>query len=114
MAAAAGPAERASGGHSLSDQAEHRHRLGEALERERPALVDGEAALEADACPSVDQDLPALRLAAQPRRQVDHAADRGVIEPALVAHRPERRVAVRDPDPQVEVVTELLPALAQR
>ena len=57
----------------------------------------------------VDQDLAGLRLAAQPRREVHHRADRRVVVAALEADLAERGVAVRDADAEAELVAELAP-----
>ena len=51
---------------------------------------------------AVDQDLAARGLAAQPRGEVDDAADRRIVEAALEAERAERREALRDADAEVE------------
>src|SRR5204862_1370128 len=56
------------------------------------------------ATPPPREDLAVLRLAGEPGRQVDHAADRGVVEAALVADPPERRVAHRDADPEADLM----------
>ena len=55
---------------------------------------------------------PLAASAAQARGQVGDRADRGVVEPALEADPPQRRVAHRDPDPEAQLVP--LPAPAPR
>src|SRR5215216_7395048 len=62
---------------------------------------------------AVDQDLAALRLAAQPRREIHHAADGGVVEAAFRADAAERGKAVCDADAEAELVAELFPFRCQ-
>ena len=51
----------------------------------------------------VDQNLSILRFRAQPRRQICHRADGGVIETALEADAAERGITVRDADTEAEL-----------
>ena len=60
------------------------------------------------------QDLPRLGAGAEPGGEVGDTADRGVVETALEADPAERRVTLRDPDAEAEVVTEPIGELALR
>src|SRR2546425_3644684 len=57
-----------------------------------------------------EEDLPALRLGAQARGEGHDGPHGAVVEAAGEADPPEGRVAERDPDPEVEVVSALSPA----
>ena len=89
-------------------QPERRHRLRVALERERRRAVrrrhDSSSAARMRRSIRI---CPPSRLAAQPRGEIDDAADRRVVEAALEAERAERREALRDADAEVEVVAQL-------
>src|SRR5262249_55316818 len=50
---------------------------------------------------------------AQPRGEIDHGADRRIVEAALESDPTERRIAVRDADPEAELVAVLAPADAE-
>src|SRR5206468_3117580 len=57
----------------------------------------------------VENDRAGARLAAEPRREVRHVADRRVFPALLEADHPEGRLALRDADAQADVVAQLLP-----
>ena len=65
--------------------AERRHRLVEALEDELARRLGRDQVFERRADALRDQDLAALRFAAQPRRQVGDGADRAVVDAPLEA-----------------------------
>ena len=57
---------------------------------------------------------PALRRAAQARREVGHVADRRVLPALLEADHAERGVALRDADAEADLVAELQPGVGDR
>jgi hypothetical protein len=60
-----------------------------------------------------DQDLPGGRLIREPRGEVRHGADRGVVVPALEADLATRRGPERDACSEPEVVAALRPLRRQ-
>ena len=86
--------------------------LRQALQGQILDRLDAHGVLRRREHPLADQDLPRGRRVAQARGQVCHRADRGVVGASLEADPPERRVALRDPEAEVQVVALLLPPSA--
>src|SRR5207302_466217 len=85
-----------------SDDVERGNRLREAFQRQPPQLLDLDHRLDRSQYALRDQDLPRLGLAAEPRSQVGHGADRPVVHPALEPDRADRGVTLRDADAEIE------------
>src|SRR2546425_1388961 len=83
---------------------ESRHRLEEAAQLQRPHRIGIDELRDLVLGLRVEQDLAGARLAAQPRRQVGHVADRGVLPALLEADHAQRRFALRDADAQADLV----------
>src|SRR5206468_804158 len=92
-----------------ADDVERGDGLREALEREAAQVLHLDEVLDRAEDALGDEDLPGLRLAAEPRREVRHRADRAVVHPPLEANRADRGVALGDADAEVELVAALLP-----
>ena len=69
--------------------------------------------LDRDQHPFAHQDLTGAGGVAQARREVRDRADRGVVRAPLETDPTDRREALRDPDPELKVVTEPLPVGGQ-
>src|SRR5438034_5570638 len=82
---------------------EGRHRLEEAAQLQRPHRLGIGELRDLLLGLGVEQDLAGARLAAEPRRQVGHVADGGVLPALLEADDPQRRLPLRDADPQPDV-----------
>src|SRR6266498_235298 len=101
------------GGRSQADHAVGRDGFEQALERQRADFLALDEVLECCRDARGDEYLPALGLAAEPRGQVGDRPDSAVVPTPFEADRADRRVALRDPDAQGEVVTPLAPSRAQ-
>ena len=86
-------------------------RLHQPLQREIADLFEPHDVFNRGGDPAADEDLPVLGLAAQPRRQIAHRADRRVVDPLGKADLAQCRVAARDPDPEADLAP-LPPPLA--
>src|SRR5882672_10228051 len=93
---------------------EGRHRSREAAQRQLAERLGLDEALDRGVEAARDEDLAAARLAAEPRGEVGHGADRAIVPAALEADGAERRVALRDAHAEVQVEAELAPAAGQR
>src|SRR5437762_3294564 len=108
------------GAYDLSDatpqshDVEGRDRLRQSLQRERAYLLGLDQILHVPRHPQGDEDLAGLGLAAQTRRQVGDRADRAVVPAALEADGADGRVALRDADPEVQLVPALAPPAQER
>src|SRR5262245_58212090 len=95
-------------------EVEGRYRLEETLELQ---LADGfgdDQVLDRSQDPLRYQDLPGTGLAAQPRREVGHRADRPIVPAPLEADGADGRVTLRDPGPEREIEPVLPPLRGQR
>src|SRR5215471_12819177 len=92
----------------MSDLVRH-DRPAKALELERTDLVGVDEIRDRCVDALADQDLAWGGFRAQAMGQVRHAADRRIVLPSFEADRPDGRVALRDPDAQVEIVTTSAP-----
>src|SRR5262245_64570416 len=72
------------------------HRSVEAFQIEFADILDIGGAVDCTADLGIDQDLATACLCAQPCRQVNDAANRGVVEPPLEADAAEGGVAMRN------------------
>ena len=81
----------------------------EPLQRQLADQLDPHEVLHRGVDPLAHQDLAVLGLVAQARGQVDHAADRPVVEAALEPDIPQRGVARGDPDLDAELVAAAAP-----
>src|SRR5207249_1892428 len=108
-----GPGAWASRRRPHAKHVEGRHRPREAAERQLAERLDLHQVLDRGVEPARDEDLAAARLAAQPRGEVGHGADRPVVPAPLEADGAERRVALRDADAEVQVEAQLAPAARQ-
>src|SRR5439155_1695217 len=82
----------------------HDHRPVEALELERADLLGRHEVVHGGVDALADEDLARRRLGAEPEGEVGDAADGRVVAPALEANRTDRRVALRDPHAEVEII----------
>ena len=89
------------------------HRCVDSLERHLDPL--GVTADVLDGCKSAcaEQDIPVVRLIAQPGREIYRTAVGGVVIPPFEAHHADGRIAERDPDPKAQPVPELAPLTAK-
>ena len=83
----------------------------EPLQLEIPDRLAGDEVLGPESTRCVTRICPAGRFRAQPRGEVRHAADRGVVEAPLEADPAQRGVALRDADAEAEIVAPAAPAL---
>src|SRR5712691_5524118 len=97
-----------------SHDVEGRDRLRQSLQRERAHLLGLDEILHFPRHPQGDEDLTGLGLAAQTRRQVGDRTDRAVVPAALEADGADGRVALRDADPEVQLVPPLAPPAQER
>ena len=88
---------------------ERAYRPVEPLERELAGGLGAGRVLDGGLHLAVDEDLPVLGVGAQARREIDHRADRRIVEPALEADAAERGIAVGDAHAETELVTGLAP-----
>src|SRR5207253_7490088 len=97
-------------------QAEHvecRYRFEESLQVELPDGFDLDQILGRREQPLRDQDLAGPGLTAEARGEIRHGADGSIVPASFEADGANRRVALRDPDAEVEVVAALAPSDAQ-
>src|SRR5260370_26418811 len=64
--------------------------------------------------PLSHQDLAVFGLGAQPRRYIGYSADRGVVEAALEADRPQCGIASSDPDAEPDLASPARPSSSER
>src|SRR5262249_19355267 len=108
-----GPSPATSG--SLpSFEPERRDWLEEAAQPQRPHRLGVEEAPDFLLDLGVEQDFPGPGLAAKARGQVRYVADRGVFPALLESDHAQGRLALRDADPQPDVVAEPFPGLRDR
>src|SRR5205807_5324510 len=86
---------------------ERRHGLRITLERQRTDRFDGEVVAKRCAGPSIDEELARFGFAAESIGEVDDAPDRRVIPATFESEGAERRVAVRDPHADIEIVAKV-------
>src|SRR5215472_14058409 len=96
-----------------TDQIEDLHGSAQALERDVADGLDLDERLHGGGDPLREEDLARLRFCAQARGEVGHRANGAVVEPSFEADGPEGRVAVGDPDAEVELEARLLPGQRQ-
>src|SRR5882672_10871447 len=108
---AAAPTSR---GRPRPKHVERSDRPPEAAQRQLAERLRLDKILDRRIEPARDEDLAAARLAAEPRREVGHGADRSVVPAALEADGAQRRVALRDAHAEVQVEAELAPTTRQR
>src|SRR2546422_1289008 len=97
-------------------QAEHvesRHRFEESLQVELPDGFDLDQILGRREQPLRDQDLTGPGLTAEARGEIRYGADGSVVQASFEADGADRRVALRDPDAEVEIVAALAPPHAE-
>src|SRR5258708_9437720 len=90
------------------------HGLVEARERELGDRFGREPGAEGCDDALREQDLAALRVAAQGRSEVGQGADRAIVPAALEADLVECRIALCDAYAKLDVVSALLPADCER
>ena len=92
-----------------SDHIVRRQRPPDPLQRELADRLDRHGVLDLHQHSWTDEDLSGLRLITQPRRDVGHRADGGIVEASLEADGSERGEAVRNPDAEANVVPQPTP-----
>ena len=88
--------------------------MGESLQRARAKCLGFEFVFDPGKRLLIGKDLASLRLGAEPRRKIGDASDGGVVLATREADGTERRITLRESDPEVEGVSALPPASPQR
>ena len=84
-----------------------------ALEFKLPNWLDRDGILDRHQHARADQNLTGLGFVAQPRCDVGHRPDGGIVEASLEADGAERRVSVRYADAKADLVAQPTPLLSQ-
>ena len=82
-----------------------RQRPPDPLQLELTHRLDLHGVLNGHQHPRTDEDLPGLRLVAEPRGDVGDRADGGIVEATLEADGAERRKSVRNADAEANVMS---------
>src|SRR5687767_3012223 len=98
--------------HQASD-VPYGHRPRQPLERQGADILGLDQRFRRRRHPAGHEDLARTGLAAQPRRQIRDGADRAVIHASLEADGADRRIALRDADPERQIPAALAPSLGK-
>src|SRR5216683_675821 len=93
---------------------EHVYGMSESSQRTRAKRFGIEFVFDPGERLLVGKDLASLRLGAEPRRKIGDASDGGIILPTRETNGTQRRITLRESDPEIEGVSALPPALSQR
>src|SRR6266704_4090641 len=99
--------DRLSGNETLEQ--ERGNGLRKALQRQLAQGFDLGCVTTRRAGATVDEDLAALRFVREARREIDHAADGGIVPAPLEPECAERGIALGDADAERELVAKLHP-----
>ena len=99
---------------TAADHIVRRQRPPDPLQLELTDWLDLHGVLDLRQHSRADEDLPRLGFIAEPRGDVGHRPDGGIVEASLEADRAERSEAVRNADAEANLVPEATPGFASK